>query len=119
MALLNIFTPPLEASEGQVTYEMANLRPKTTGLPFVVWVSQKDGAKHDVRVKAGYEARLFPSEMGSYAARPFGFEGGQRLAAADERLLERWIEMNLAVLVGFWEADIEYTEDLIEQIRSL
>jgi hypothetical protein len=31
---------------------MANLRPERTGLPFVVFISQKAGARHDVRVKA-------------------------------------------------------------------
>ena len=42
-----------EKAEGQATFEMANLRPDRTNLPFVVWVSQKDGARHDVRVKVG------------------------------------------------------------------
>jgi hypothetical protein len=28
----------------------ANLSPKRTGLPFVVWISPKAGAAHDVRV---------------------------------------------------------------------
>jgi hypothetical protein len=27
--------------EGQASYEMANLRPERTGLPFVVFISQK------------------------------------------------------------------------------
>jgi hypothetical protein len=37
--------------EGQATYRMANLRPERTGLPFVVFISQRGGARHDVRVK--------------------------------------------------------------------
>jgi hypothetical protein len=108
-----------EKPEGQVTYEMANLRPSTTGLPFVVWVSQRDGAKHDVRLKVGYNARLFPSQMGVYAVRPFGFVGGQQLHPSDERSLEAWIDKNASVLLAFWDADIEYTEDLIDQIKKI
>ena len=31
--------------------EMANLFPRTTGLPMTVWVSPRENARHDVRVK--------------------------------------------------------------------
>jgi len=108
-----------EKPEGQATYEMANLSPARTGLPFVVWVSQRDGAQHDVRVKVGYNPKLFPSQMGVYSIRPFAFVQGQRLALPDERLLEQWINSNLDVLIGFWDADIEYTEDMIGRITRL
>src|ERR1041384_506167 len=32
-------------------FEMANLFSKHTGLPFVVWISYRGAARHDVRVK--------------------------------------------------------------------
>lgn len=31
---------------------MANLRPAETGLPMVVWVSERGNARHDLRIKA-------------------------------------------------------------------
>lgn len=105
--------------EDQAGFEMANLRPATTGLPFVVWVSQRGNISHDLRVKVGYNPRLFPEEMGSYAVRPFGFTAGKRLRSADEVLLQRWVILNLDVLVGFWDGTIEYTEDMIERIVPL
>jgi hypothetical protein len=40
-----------EEIAGQALFEMANLRPERTGLPFVVFISQRGGARHDVRVK--------------------------------------------------------------------
>lgn len=43
-----------EEAEGLATYEMANLRPDTTGLPFVVWTSQRAGAPQDVRAWSGH-----------------------------------------------------------------
>jgi hypothetical protein len=88
-------------------------------LPFVVWVSQRDGYQHDVRVKVGYNAKIFPAQMGSYAIRPFAFVGGQQLHAADERDLQRWVEKNSDVLIDFWNADIEFTEDLLAALRPL
>jgi hypothetical protein len=32
-------------------FEMANLFPRTTGLPMTVWVGPRGDARHDVRVK--------------------------------------------------------------------
>src|SRR5436305_14358246 len=34
--------------QGQGGFEMANLRPDRTGLPFVVFISQRGGARHDL-----------------------------------------------------------------------
>ena len=98
---------------------MANLRPETTHLPFVVWVSQRAGAQHDARVKVAQSARVNPSEMGVYSVRPFAHIAGPRLTTKDEQLLEDWIGKNSTVLVAFWDAQIEYTEDLPEQIQAV
>ena len=40
--------PHLDADE---LFEMANLFPRTTGLPMTVWVSPRGNARHDVRIK--------------------------------------------------------------------
>ena len=37
--------------EADELFEMANLFPRTTGLPMTVWVSPRGNARHDVRVK--------------------------------------------------------------------
>jgi len=111
--------PMPEQPEGQATFEMANLRPRTTNLPFVVWVSQRAGAEHDVRVKVAHSAKVIPSQMGVYSVRPFAHVEGPGLSADETRLLKDWIDKNLAVLVDFWNADIEYTEDLIDKIQPV
>jgi hypothetical protein len=36
---------------GQATYGMANLRPEKTGLPFIVFISQKDDARNAAHVR--------------------------------------------------------------------
>jgi hypothetical protein len=59
-----------EAAAGQATFDMANLRPERTGLPFVVFVSQRGGARHDVRIKLARTPRVRPSEMITVAVRP-------------------------------------------------
>lgn len=37
--------------EAEELYEMANLYPKHTGLPVVIWVPERGHARHDVRVE--------------------------------------------------------------------
>ena len=97
---------------------MANLRPRTTNLPFVVWVSQRPGARRDICVKVAQSAKVDPSHTGVYSVRPFAHVSGPSLNANDEKLLADRIGKNRAVLVDFWNADIKYTEDLIEKIRQ-
>lgn len=111
--------PPMGEAQGQATCGMANLRTRTTGLPFVVLIPQKDGARHDVRVKVAARARVRPDEMGSYQLRPFRHVGGNVLPPHEEGLLRRWIDANMAVPVDCRDGRIEYTEDAIEQLRSL
>ena len=41
------------------------------------------------------------------------------MPAADERSLGRWIEVNLQVLVDYWDGRIEYTEDALDLLRVL
>jgi hypothetical protein len=36
----------LTSPEGEDFFEIANLSPERTGLPFVVWISPKAGAPH-------------------------------------------------------------------------
>ena len=64
---------------GQATYEMANLRPERTGLPFVVFISQRAGANHARPRKASQGARVHPHNMGVYAVKPFRHVAGPAL----------------------------------------
>jgi hypothetical protein len=101
-------------------FEMANLSPKRTGLPFVVWISPKAGAPHDVRVKVSRTPKVHPSELISVAIRPdVHVVGGGNLSAHDLSLLKKWIELNHDVIVKYWDGEIEYTEDAIAQLKSI
>ena len=104
---------------GQALFEMANLRPEKTGLPFVVFISQRGGARHDVRVKVARSAKIRPSEMVTVALRPAVRVVRGRLDPADLDRLERWIALNREVLVKYWDGEIEYTEDAIAALRPI
>jgi hypothetical protein len=103
-----------------VGYVDADLSPKRTGLPFVVWISPKACAPHDVRVKVSRGPKVHPSEWISVAVRPeVHVVGGGKMTSHDFGLLRKWIDLNRDVLVKYWEGDIEYTEDAIAQLRPI
>ncbi len=105
--------------EGQATYGMANLRSERTGLPFIVFISQRDDARHAARVKVSPNPRIAKDRMGSYGITPFEFKAGVRLGGAEERQLELWVALNHSVIEGYWNGVIEYTEDAMEQLRPV
>jgi hypothetical protein len=101
-------------------FEMTNISPKRTGLPFVVWISPKAGAPHDVRVKVSKGPKVHSSELVSVAIRPqVHVIGGGEMAAHDLALLRKWVELNHDVIVRYWDGDIEYTEDAIAALTAI
>lgn len=110
---------PQDAPEGQATYEMANLHPKRTGLPFVTFISQKDSYRHDVRVKVSPSPKVLSGQVSTYALRPFRHEGGPSLTRDQERDLETWVEENRQVIVEYWDGDIDDTGDAIARIQRV
>jgi hypothetical protein len=40
----------IAADESNDLFEMANLSPTLTGLPMIVWISERGRARHDVRL---------------------------------------------------------------------
>jgi hypothetical protein len=105
--------------EGEGLFEMANISPKRTGLPFVVWISPQAGAPHDVRVKVSRGPKVHSSELVSVAIRPDVHVVGGKLNAHDLSLLQKWVDLNRDVIVKYWEGDIEYTEDAIAALKPI
>lgn len=108
-----------ETVAGQALFEMANLRPERTGLPYVVFISQRGGARHDVRVKIARGPRVKPSEMVTVAIRPAVRVIRGRLDPEEFALLADWVDLNRDVLVRYWDGEIEYTEDAIAALQPL
>ena len=57
--------------EGQATYGMANLWAERIGLPFIVFISQRDDAQHAAHLKVSPNPRIAKDRMGSYAIAQF------------------------------------------------
>jgi hypothetical protein len=99
---------------------MANLRPKTTGLPMVVWVSERGNARHDVRVKIALQHgdRIDPSHTAVFGVRPTpGLISGY-LSTADQRAVSDWIQLNEAAIVEYWDGVID-TGELLGRLKRV
>lgn len=110
----------LDEPEIDGLFEMANLAPNRTGLPFVVWISPRAGAPHDVRVKVSRSPKVHSSELISVALRPdVHVIGPGKLSGHELRLLRKWVELNWDTILKYWDGDIEYTEDAIAALKPL
>jgi hypothetical protein len=107
-------------SQNDGLFEMANISPKRTGLPFVVWISPKAGAQHDVRVKVSEGPKVHSADLVSVAIRPeIRVVSGSKMTAHDLALLKKWVELNYDVIIKYWDGDIEYTEDAIAALKAI
>jgi hypothetical protein len=100
---------------------MSNLTPADTGLPMVVWVSVRGYAQHDVRVKVNttHGSKTSPTQpMAIFRVRPTPGMITGYVPPADERAVERWVALNEAVLVDYWESRIS-TKEMLQQIQPL
>ncbi|HEY1300761.1 MAG TPA: hypothetical protein VGF07_09705, partial [Stellaceae bacterium] len=95
--------------------------PHQTGLPMAVWITENDGYPHDVRV----EVSTLHGGRGSWQAAvsmavrtvPREIQPGT-LPAADVALVSRWIELNRAVIIDFWNQAIT-PDEAIARLRKL
>jgi len=96
---------------------MANVHPKRSGLPFIVYISEKQG-RHDVCVKVASAAGP-PNWAASVAVRPDIRVTDGDLSAQEFALVRQWIEINRDVIIGYWDRTIEDTQDALEALQPL
>jgi len=101
-------------------YLMANLRPADTGLPMVVWVSERGNAQHDARVKVCtvHGDKLGNNPQASVAVRPQPRLVAGNLSAADLQAVSRWIDLNADPIVAYWDGIIG-TGELMRRLQLL
>jgi hypothetical protein len=92
-------------------YEMANLFPRTTGLPMTVWVSPRGRATHDARVKVSLTpGRIDIGQTAVVGIRPSPRLIEGNLASADLELVSQWIRANEEASIDFWNETIDSVE---------
>jgi hypothetical protein len=116
---MNVHQPIPEAPvEEEDFFLMSNLRPKDTGLPMVVWVSNRGHARHDARVKVCRTPgdRIDVDDLAVVGVRPVPTLIEGPLDAASLKLVQQWISLNEAALIGYWNGElgtVEFAQSLI------
>jgi hypothetical protein len=101
-------------------FEMANLFPRTTGLPMTVWLSPCGNARHDVRVKVNTphsdQKNIANTAMVGLRPTPHVIAG----QLDDRQAVFEWVSLNIAALVAYWEGRIDAIElgQLLKRIPS-
>ena len=98
-----------EANVSDELFEMANLYPRTTGLPMTVWVSPRGNARHDVRIKVNmtHGNQMTVNNTAVVAVGPVPHLITGRLSADDERAVFDWIALNASAIISYWDGDID------------
>src|SRR5437016_1493751 len=106
--------------EADELFEMANLFPRTTGLPMTVWVSPRGNARHDVRVKVnmthGNQMTISYTAVVGVLPTPHVITG--QFSSSDEQAVFEWAALNADALVEYWEGRID-TIQLGQALKQL
>ena len=111
------------APTGLTSFAMANVRPKYTGLPMIIYVSEKN-ARHGPRIKVSqsYGDQLRGNALFSVTIernpRVIGKRGDIR--ARDIGLVMEFIELNMPLLLAYWEQEpVVDTLDMLQSLRKI
>src|SRR5947207_11209307 len=105
--------------ESDELFEMANLFPRTTGLPMTVWVSPRGNARHDVRVKVNmtHGRQMTIENTAVVAVRPVPRVLAGRLSADDRHPVYDWIKLNSEAIVAYRNEELD-TDEFIESLKK-
>jgi hypothetical protein len=108
------------AIDNDELFEMANLYPRTTGLPMTVWVSPRGNARHDVCVKVNltHGNQMIVDNTAVVGVRPAPHIVIGQISAADQSAVFTWIMLNAPTIIAYWDGNID-TAELIQMLKPL
>jgi hypothetical protein len=102
-------------------YLMTKLPPRLTGLPMAVWVAANEGFAHDVQVEVskihGGRGRWLDAVPVAVRPHPREVIPGS-LTTADFAAVSRWIELNRALIVDYWDGWLEI-DGVLQRLQRL
>jgi len=104
--------PMTDTTADEDFFEMVNIYPADSGLPMVVWASERSHARHDIRIKVNqsHGTRMLPGNLATVAVRPTPRLIAGQLSPADLQAVSEWIRLNEAALVAHWNYQISGVE---------
>jgi len=116
---MRVSSPAADGAED--LFEMANLSPAVTGLPMIVWISERGHVRHDARVKVSlvHGRRARPDRTASVPVRPtVDVVAGPDIDGRDLDLVRQWIELNRDTLIAYWDGDL-LTDEVIARLQPI
>jgi len=102
---------------------MTNLRPERTGLPFVVYVSLKDGVAHGPRIKVsnqyGEKASTGDWFTITIEDQPHVIGDSTGLKRCDVQMAKKWVRANKDELLKIWEDDVDVFAANLQQVQDV
>lgn len=99
---------------------MTNLRPKRTGLQFVVYVSPKSHVAHGPRITASNKYGEKVSEGDWFTItiedQPQAIGDSTGLKRCDVHMAKKWVQVNKDKLLKIWEDDVDVLEADLQQV---
>ena len=106
--------------ETEAPFEMANLRPSSTGLPMTIWVSERGRARHGPRLKVSLQHGPkidIRNTVSVTLEEPPRVIGGE-LGTSDCEAIRHYLEINRQALLAFWNGELD-TLELIARLKPL
>jgi hypothetical protein len=111
-----------EIAEDTGIYFMANLPPRLTGLPMVVWVQERDPAVEmpTIKVSLSLGSKINPDKTATatVTVHPHIRIIPGILAADDRQAVSDWVRLNELVILDYWHRRISAVE-LFDRLRRL
>ena len=108
---------------GDYLYEMANVLPEESGLPYPIYIRNKRGIRHGASIKA------YPAGYNNLAAeivvtieeepRVLKVPKRPRVPLAHLEQLKAYVRLNREVLLAYWHADNASTAAMLRSLRRV
>jgi hypothetical protein len=102
-------------------FEMANVREKQSGIPYVIFISSKDAAlsKHGPRIKvSNRHDRWDPSSNFVITVPELRVVGTATFSSDQLEDIKDWIRLNKDLIVKYWNKEID-DQELLNTIEKL
>lgn len=106
-------------------YEMARVKPKDSGVPWVIFISTKEYVKqrHWARIKVSNVKGTFsPTDNFSvYISKtdPYILAGETRMSSDELEDIYEWVKFNYEVLMKYWNDKYESDADMYNELRKI
>lgn len=108
-----------DSTAAETLWEMADLSPRMTGVPYNIFISPDYGVGHEARVKvSNNKGKIVPNDMFVVRLHDLGVEGECKLKTDDLERVKWWVHRNRFVLLDYWKNRID-TDQCLAALKPI